>query len=1395
MEKNLTKNFDNQNLAQENNFDSIKITLASPEKIKSWSYGEIKKPETINYRTFRPEKDGLFCSRIFGPVKDYECLCGKYKRMKFRGIICEKCGVEVTKSNVRRERMGHIDLACPVAHIWFLKSLPSRISLAIDMKLKEVEKVLYFESFIVVEPGLTTLKKGQLISEEALLKAQEEFGEDAFTAGIGAEAVREILVNLDLKKEQQKLRESLKEIKSKVTEERTIKRLKLIESFINSGNKPEWMILTSVPVIPPELRPLVPLDGGRFATSDLNDLYRRVINRNNRLKRLLDLKAPDIIVRNEKRMLQESVDALFDNGRRGRVITGTGKRPLKSLAEMLKGKQGRFRQNLLGKRVDYSGRSVIVVGPELKLHQCGLPKKMALELFKPFLYARLDKLGLATTIKQAKRLVEKEKSEVWDSLEHIIREHPILLNRAPTLHRLGVQAFEAKLIEGNAIELHPLVCAAFNADFDGDQMAVHIPLSLEAQLEARVLMMSTNNILSPSNGKPIIVPSQDIVLGIYYLSQAEDGEKKPKGIFSSIEEIEQALENKSISLHSKIVSTFNTVDQNGNTVIEKYTSTAGRFLLANVLPKNFNIKFNLVNKLLTKKNVSEVIDTIFRYCGQKETVIFCDKIKTLGFKHAFKAGISFGKDDLIIPKTKENLISSTKKQIEEYEKQYSDGLITRGEKYNKVVDIWSKCTDTVANEMMKEISSAEKIYDDDRIETNSVYMMADSGARGSQAQMKQLAGMRGLIAKPSGEIIETPIIANFKEGLSVLEYFNSTHGARKGLADTALKTANSGYLTRRLCDVAQDVQITKAECDPKKRSSVTISEIIEGGNILVSLSERVLGRVIAEHIKNPVTGEVIIKKDKLIDEFDCEKIDAAGVKSVNVYSVITCASVKGVCQVCYGRDLARGKLVSVGEAVGMIAAQSIGEPGTQLTMRTFHVGGTAQIKEESQIISQTKGKLNIINKNLIEDSKKNIIVMGRNTQLSIEDENGRQLAIYKVNYGSKLFFKDGDLIEKGKKIAEWDPYTLPVIAETSGIANYMDLMEGSSLTETLDDATGLSSKSVTDWKSSSKNSELKPRITLRDEKGEIIKKADGNEARYYLVPDTILSVKDGQKISAGDVLARLPKETSKTKDITGGLPRVAELFEARRPKDSAIIAENDGVIEFGKEVRGKQKISIVSSNGETSNYLIPKGKHVNFNQGEKIKKGEYLLDGSPAPHDILRILGVEKLTEYFVSEVQEVYRLQGVVINDKHIETIVRQMLKRVEVKDPGDSELLAGEVIDLLDINVINDKLRGDKKKPASFERVLLGITKASLQTNSFISAASFQETTRVLTDASIKGKTDSLEGLKENVIVGRLVPAGTGLTKIDWDKQAREQDKARLEELKKQELESAPEAPEQTA
>ncbi len=1373
MEKDISKLFKTE--VAKPKFDKIKITLASPEKIKSWSFGEIKKPETINYRTFRPEKDGLFCARIFGPIKDYECLCGKYKRMKFRGIICEKCGVEVTRSNVRRDRMGHIELACPVAHIWFLKSLPSRISSAIDMKLKDVEKVLYFESFMVVEPGLTKLTKNQLLTEEEYVKAQEEYGDDAFEAGIGAEAIRKILVNLDLKAEKDKLRNLLKEVKSKVAEERAIKRLKLIESFIDSGNKLEWMILTCIPVIPPELRPLVPLDGGRFATSDLNDLYRRVINRNNRLKKLIDLKAPDIIVRNEKRMLQESVDALFDNGRRGRVITGTGKRPLKSLAEMLKGKQGRFRQNLLGKRVDYSGRSVIVAGPELKLHQCGLPKKMAVELFKPFLYARLDKLGLATTIKQAKRMVEKEKPEVWDALEMIIREHPVILNRAPTLHRLGVQAFEAKLIEGNAIELHPLVCAAFNADFDGDQMAVHIPLSLEAQLEARVLMMSTNNILSPSNGKPIIVPSQDMVLGIYYLSQSletDPKDKKHSGYFGSITEIEQALESKNISLHSNIICRFETVDKDGNKVYEKYKSTAGRFILSSILPKHHKIKFSLIDRILSKKHVSEIIDLVYRYCGQKETVIFCDRLKALGFKHAFRAAISFGKDDLIIPKTKEKFVNDAKKLIEDYESQYAEGLITRGEKYNKVVDVWSKCTDLVANEMMKEISSATKIMPNGRIETNSVFMMANSGARGSAAQMKQLAGMRGLIAKPSGEIIETPITANFKEGLTALEYFNSTHGARKGLADTALKTANSGYLTRRLCDVAQDISISKTECDCKTKDSLTMSEIIEGGNIIVSLSERILGRVAFSDIKHPITGEIILKKKQMIDEEACEKIDAAGVKSVKVYSVITCGSKNGVCAMSYGRDLSRGKLVSEGEAIGMIAAQSIGEPGTQLTMRTFHVGGTAQIKEESQVVAHSSGTIRITNRNVIEDSKKNKIIMGRNTQVYIEDKNGRQIAVYKVPYGSKLYCDNGQEVKKGKKICEWDPYTLPVIAEKSGIVNYMDLVDGVSLAETVDDATGITSKSVLDWRSQSKNTELKPRITLRDEKGNVVKKADDNEARYYLVPDSILSVNDGQNVSAGDVLARLPKETSKTKDITGGLPRVAELFEARRPKDSAIIAENDGRIEFGKELRGKQKVSIVKTDSTSSSYLIPKGKHINFNQGESIKKGEYLLDGSPAPHDILRILGIESLTEYFVNEVQEVYRLQGVVINDKHIETILKQMLKKVEIKSSGDSKYLMGEMVDKIELDDINEILKKDGKKPAEAERILLGITKASLQTNSFISAASFQETTRVLTDAAIKGKVDKLHGLKENVIVGRLIPAGTGSTKIKWQEVADERD-----------------------
>ena len=1254
------------------------------------------------------------------------------------------------------------------------------------MKLKEVERVLYFENFIVIEPGLTGLKKNQLLSEDELIKYQNEYGDESFTAGIGAEAILEILKNINLEQEREILVKNINETKSKVSEERSIKRLKLIDSFIKTGNKPEWMILTVIPVIPPELRPLVPLDGGRFATSDLNDLYRRVINRNNRLKRLMDLKAPDIIVRNEKRMLQESVDALFDNGRRGRVITGTGKRPLKSLAEMLKGKQGRFRQNLLGKRVDYSGRSVIVVGPDLKLHECGLPKKMALELFKPFLYARLNKLGLASTIKQAKKLVEKETNAVWDALEVIVREHPVILNRAPTLHRLGVQAFEPKLIEGDAIELHPLTCAAFNADFDGDQMAVHIPLSLEAQLEARVLMMSTNNILSPSNGKPIIVPSQDMILGIYYLSLPPYQEKKIEGYFVNNSEIEQGLESGKIKIHSRIISRFETVDEKGNQVFEKHTSTAGRFLLANLLPKNKDIKFSLIDRVLPKKVVSEIIDFVFRYTGQKSTVIFCDKLKDLGFKHAFKAGISFGKDDLIIPDNKEQLIDETKQLIKDYENQYSEGLITRGEKYNKVVDAWSKCTDKVASEMMKGISATNK--SEKGLDINSVFMMADSGARGSAAQMKQLAGMRGLIAKPSGEIIESPITSNFKEGLTALEYFNSTHGARKGLADTALKTANSGYLTRRLCDVAQDLTVTKKDCDCKKPGSINLSEIIEGGNIIVSLSERALGSVAAADVKNPITGDVIIKKGEMINESGCEKIDAAGVKSIKVYSVITCGSKVGVCAMSYGRDLSRGKMVNVGEAIGMISAQSIGEPGTQLTMRTFHVGGTASIKQDSQIVSKSDGILKIINTNLLEDSKKNLIVMGRNTQLSLEDEKGMQIAVYKVPYGSKLFFKNEDKVKKNSKICEWDPYTTPVIAEKSGIVNFVDLIDGVSLSETLDETTGISSKSVIDWRSQSKNTDLKPRITLRDEKGNVIKKADDNEARYYLVPDSILSVQDGQKIFAGDVIARLPKETSKTKDITGGLPRVAELFEARKAKDSAIIAENNGKVIFGKEVRGKQRVSIVSSNGESSNYLIPKGKHINFNQGEEIKKGEYLLDGQPLPHDILRILGIEELTEYFVNQVQEVYRLQGVIINDKHIETILRQMLKKIEIKTSGDSDLLPGEVIDRFKFDEMNEQLKKDGKKPATGERVLMGITKASLQTDSFISAASFQETTRVLTDAAIRGKVDTLVGLKENVIVGRLVPAGTGSIKNKWNKKALDDDQKFIAEQEKIEQPETP-------
>jgi len=1144
------------------NFDSIKISLASPERIRSWSFGEIKKPETINYRTFKPERDGLFCARIFGPIKDYECLCGKYKRMKYRGITCEKCGVEVTLSKVRRERMGHIELAAPVAHIWFLKSLPSRIGLLLDMTLKGLERVLYFENFVVIEPGLSPLKLGQLLSEEEYYEAQDDYGEDAFTASIGAEAIRQMLSTLDLEAEKAKIRQELAETKSELKPKKLIKRLKLVESFIESGNRPEWMILEIIPVIPPELRPLVPLDGGRFATSDLNELYRRVINRNNRLKRLIELRAPDIIVRNEKRMLQEAVDALFDNGRRGRVITGANKRPLKSLSDMLKGKQGRFRQNLLGKRVDYSGRSVIVVGPELKLHQCGLPKKMALELFKPFIYSRLDARGLATTIKQAKKMVERERPEVWDILEEVIREHPVMLNRAPTLHRLGIQAFEPVLIEGKAIQLHPLVCAAFNADFDGDQMAVHVPLSLEAQLEARVLMMSTNNILSPANGKPIIVPSQDIVLGVYYLSMNREGEPGEGMAFGDIPEIHQALDIGAVTLHSKISARLQTVDEEGKPVVRRVETTPGRMLLSELLPRHPKLPFSIINRLLTKKEISQVIDMVYRHCGQKETVLFADGLMALGFAHACRAGISFGKDDMVIPATKEKLVEETRALVKEYEQQYIDGLITQGEKYNKVIDAWAQCTDKVADEMMAEISSTKVDEESGReMPINSIYMMAHSGARGSAAQMKQLAGMRGLMAKPSGEIIETPIISNFKEGLSVLEYFNSTHGARKGLADTALKTANSGYLTRRLVDVSQDCIIVERDCGTHR--GLTVAEVVEGGEVIDPLGERILGRTAADDVVSPVSGEVIVKGGQELDENAVKAVETAGVQEVKIRSVLTCDSDGGVCGKCYGRDLARGTKVNVGEAVGVIAAQSIGEPGTQLTMRTFHIGGTAQFAEQSSFEATIEGVIKIRNRNVVENSEGRLIVMSRNCEVVLVDETGRERAHHKVPYGSILTVDDGQAVKRGDKLAEWDPYTIPIITEREGVANYVDLAEGVSMREVTDETTGIANKVVIDWRSQTKGADLRPRITLRDEAGEVITLPNGFEARYFLSVDAVLAVADGAQVHAGDVLARIPREAAKTRDITGGLPRVAELFEARRPKECAILAEADGVISFG----------------------------------------------------------------------------------------------------------------------------------------------------------------------------------------------------------------------------------------
>ncbi len=1337
-------------------FDQIQISIASPDQIREWSYGEVRKPETINYRTFKPERDGLFCAKIFGPIKDYECLCGKYKRMKYKGIVCEKCGVEVIQSKVRRERMGHIELAAPVAHIWFMKSVPTRIGILLDMTLRDLERVLYFENWVVIEPGLTPLKQHELLNEEQVMRYRDEFGDD-FQVGIGAEAVRDMLKSLDLPREREQMRADLVETTSEAKRKKLVKRLKLTETFLESGNKPEWMVLEVVPVIPPELRPLVPLDGGRFATSDLNDLYRRVINRNNRLKRLIELRAPDIIVRNEKRMLQESVDALFDNGRRGRVITGANKRPLKSMSDMLKGKQGRFRQNLLGKRVDYSGRSVIVVGPELKLHQCGLPKKMALELFKPFVYAKLELYGKAQTIKAAKRMVEKERPEVWDILEQVIREHPVMLNRAPTLHRLGIQAFEPTLIEGKAIQLHPLVCTAFNADFDGDQMAVHVPLSLEAQLEARVLMMSTNNILSPANGKPIIVPTQDIVLGLYYLSLISEGEPGEGMIFADVSEVQHALASGLVTLHSKIKCRIDVVGVDGEAAPQLVESTPGRMLLAEVLPQHKEVQFEaLLNRILTKKEVSNVIDVVYRHCGQKETVIFADRLMTLGFSYACKAGISFGKDDMIIPGGKHEFVTKTQELVKQYEQQYADGLITKGEKYNKVVDAWQGCSDKVADEMMEAIQSVHhtKQPGGRYKQPNSVYMMAHSGARGSPAQMKQLAGMRGLMAKPSGEIIETPIISNFKEGLSVLEYFNSTHGARKGLADTALKTANSGYLTRRLVDVAQDCVIVEEDCGTEKY--ITLS-----ANADEELGERVLGRTVAEDVVAPQTGDLVIPAQTLIDEVLARRVDALGIDTIKVRSVLICESSGGVCAACYGRDLARGTPVNIGEAVGVIAAQSIGEPGTQLTMRTFHIGGAAQGQaEQSAIEAPMAGELKILNPRLVKDSQDRTVVLGRNSEVVVYDEVGREKLRHKLPNGARLRVEPDSRVEKDQIIAEWDPHTLPVVAETAGVVAFQDMAEGLSFREVQDETTGKASKEVIDWRQNARSGNLRPSILLQDEEGKPIILPSGNEARHYLPVGAIFTIDNGAEVKAGDVLARLPKEASRTRDITGGLPRVAELFEARKPKDPAIMAEIDGKVEFGKDYKNKRRLKLIPADEdmEPVEYLIPKGRHVAVQEGDLVKPGDPLVDGTPVPHDILRVLGVEALAQFLCHEIQEVYRLQGVAINDKHIETIVRQMLQKVEIVDPGDTTFLVGEQVDRIEFDRVNQRAVLEDRRPASCFAVLQGITKASLQTQSFVSAASFQETTRVLTDAAFSGKIDRLTGLKENVIVGRLIPAGTG-------------------------------------
>ena len=1350
---------------QVEDFDAIRIGLASPDMVRSWSYGEVKKPETINYRTFKPERDGLFCAKIFGPVKDYECLCGKYKRLKHRGVVCEKCGVEVTLAKVRRERMGHIELASPTAHIWFLKSLPSRIGLLLDMTLRDIERVLYFEAFVVVVPGLTTLERGQLLSDETYLEAIEENG-DEFDARMGAEAVYELLRSIDMESEAVRLREEVASTTSETKIKRISKRLKLIESFIESGNKPEWMVMTVLPVLPPELRPLVPLDGGRFATSDLNDLYRRVINRNNRLKRLLELNAPDIIVRNEKRMLQESVDALLDNGRRGRAITGTNKRPLKSLADMIKGKQGRFRQNLLGKRVDYSGRSVIVVGPTLKLHQCGLPKRMALELFKPFIFSKLQLRGLATTIKAAKKLVEREGPEVWDILEEVIREHPVMLNRAPTLHRLGIQAFEPVLIEGKAIQLHPLVCTAFNADFDGDQMAVHVPLSIEAQLEARSLMMSTNNILSPANGEPIIVPTQDVVLGLYYVSRDRINAPGEGMVFADVAEVERANQNGDLHLQAKIKVRIDevTLDENGQrqTTRKIYDTTAGRAILSKLLPPG--LSFDLVNRDLSKKTISSLINVCYRQVGLKETVIFADQLMYMGFRMATHSGVSIGVDDMVVPDEKPGIIGAAEEEVKEIENQYSSGLVTNGERYNKVVDIWSHTNDQVAKAMMKKLGT-DKVIDREGKEVdqpsfNSIYMMADSGARGSAAQIRQLAGMRGLMAKPDGSIIETPITANFREGLDVLQYFISTHGARKGLADTALKTANSGYLTRRLVDVAQDLVVTETDCGTKE--GLVMTPIVEGGDIVEPLRERVLGRVVAEDAYLPGSSEIGVEAGTLLDEYWVDKLEREGIDQVVVRTPISCRTRYGVCATCYGRDLARGHLVNEGEAVGVIAAQSIGEPGTQLTMRTFHIGGAASRSAAANNIEvKSQGRVKLHNIKLVQHIKGNYVAVSRSGEVTVTDECGRERERYKVPYGATISVADGAAVMPGQIVANWDPHTHPVITEVAGRLLFVDFVEGVSVQRQADEVTGLTSLVITDPKQrGAVGKDLRPMVKLVDESGVDLCLA-GTEipAHYFLPSGAIVGFSDGANVGVGDVLARIPQESSKTRDITGGLPRVADLFEARKPKDPAILCECSGTVSFGKDTKGKQRLVITDANGEQHEELIPKWRHITVFEGEHVEKGETVADGELNPHDILRLLDVPELAAYLVREIQDVYRLQGVKINDKHIEVIVRQMLRKIEISDGGDSRFLRGEQADLSRVMEENEVLIQNGKEPATYVRLLLGITKASLATESFISAASFQETTRVLTEAAVRGSQDDLRGLKENVIVGRLIPAGTGL------------------------------------